>query len=285
VLAPLAAVVLAAGAVWWLARKSQLTAVAALWLTLPVLPLLNFTVFPPEEIAHDRYLYVPSIGFCLLLAWCLVRFLRGGSHVFGMPLGRLGAVFLIAGFYAAVTAMQTNIWEANLALYQRGVQIAPRNNLAANNLGSELLQRNRREEAITLYRSVLARNPDYFFTQYNLGNTYYQQHEYEKAEPYLKRATELNPVDADSVARLAQIRLRQGNLVEAETLMRRAIALQPATPGQRFALGIILERQKKTNEAMEAYRGEMQFGPWSDMARASLERLRKPAQLPTPPTP
>lgn len=285
VVLPLGIVMVAAVGLGWLARRNAMAAVAAVWLTLPLLPLLNFTVFPPEEIAHDRYLYLPSIGFCLLLGWGVCRWVRGGSSVFGLPLLRLLAVFLIAAGYAGVTAMQKNFWEENLTLYRRGVQVAPNNNLVGNNLANELLARGQRKEAIAQYEKVLARNPDYFFTQYNLGNAYYQQKEYDKAEPYLKKAMELNPLDADPAARLSQIRLRQGNLSEAEALMRKAITLRPSAPGQRFALGLILESQQKFSEAKEAYQAEMEFDPWRDFARISLERLQKAAQPPAPASP
>jgi len=40
---------------------------ACAWLLFPLAPVLLFSLFPANDMAHDRYLYIPSIGVALFL--------------------------------------------------------------------------------------------------------------------------------------------------------------------------------------------------------------------------
>ena len=53
------------------ARTSRKVAFFAVWLVLPLIPLLNLRVFVANDFAHDRYLYLPSVGFAILIAMLL----------------------------------------------------------------------------------------------------------------------------------------------------------------------------------------------------------------------
>jgi len=44
---------------------------ACAWLLFPLAPVLLFSLFPANDMAHDRYLYIPSIGVALFLAIAL----------------------------------------------------------------------------------------------------------------------------------------------------------------------------------------------------------------------
>ncbi|HEX8088494.1 MAG TPA: hypothetical protein VF762_06545, partial [Blastocatellia bacterium] len=65
------------------ARVSMAMAVA--WLTLPILPVLNLSVFAEGETVHDRYLYLPSIGFAIIAAIALRHLNLGAAKLFGQP--------------------------------------------------------------------------------------------------------------------------------------------------------------------------------------------------------
>ena len=86
----LLAAVAAAMFLWyWRTRQSEpesakVMAFACLWMVLTVLPVLNFRFLPEGEIAHDRYLYLPSVGFALLVAIAL-RQAVGAAKKFCKP--------------------------------------------------------------------------------------------------------------------------------------------------------------------------------------------------------
>lgn len=55
----------------WVVRRLQdvrLALFAGCWIALPIIPVLWLRAYAEGDIAHDRYLYIPSIGFVLLLS-------------------------------------------------------------------------------------------------------------------------------------------------------------------------------------------------------------------------
>jgi tetratricopeptide (TPR) repeat protein len=51
--------------------EAKAIAFATAWMLLTLLPVLNFRFLPEGEIAYDRYLYLPSVGFVILAALAL----------------------------------------------------------------------------------------------------------------------------------------------------------------------------------------------------------------------
>jgi len=138
--APLALTCLFVAGLWWLLRRLSEPATRkylafCLFLTvLPILPLLNLSVFIEGEIAHDRYLYLPSVGFCIVVASLLRRIRFGRSVVLGLPSGQVAAVLVLLCALGAATASQTAPWASDLLLCYRGFTIAPNNKVVKNNL-------------------------------------------------------------------------------------------------------------------------------------------------------
>src|SRR6185295_6040863 len=149
---PLVALIAIGLLLWQWSRRTPIVRIAVAWLVLPILPVMNIAVFYDGELAHDRYLYVPSIGFAILLAVALRQLAAGSSRLFGQPALQAIAVLTLVCLLNQATVSQTAYWADNFSLYSRGVAIAPNNFLAINNLGSALARQQRYEEAIHLYR-------------------------------------------------------------------------------------------------------------------------------------
>src|ERR1044072_7526637 len=79
----------------WGRRRKEIAFASAL-LALPILPLLNLPVFLEGEIAHDRYLYLPSIGFSIIVALALRQIRFSPAKLFGQPAFQVLAVAALA---------------------------------------------------------------------------------------------------------------------------------------------------------------------------------------------
>ena len=53
---------------WLVARRSFVQRIGLALIVLPLLPVMNASAFIPEQIVHDRYLYLPLLGFLMLVA-------------------------------------------------------------------------------------------------------------------------------------------------------------------------------------------------------------------------
>jgi tetratricopeptide (TPR) repeat protein len=247
-------------------------AFAAVILILPLLPLMNLGVFLEGEIVHDRYLYLPSIGFALLVGIALSQF-KGSNAPGGVRRPGFLAAVGISIVYMILTVNQSLAWANNLVLYYRGVSIAPNNNIARNDLANELEKRGMVQPAIALYEQVLQRDPKFWLANYNLGYLYFKQQDCENAVRWLSRAAALNSIDGDTMFYWGQCEYSLNRLDRAEIALRRAIANDPRILGARYYLGLTLKKQGRTKEALDYFRAELSKNPKDENARAEVNEL------------
>ncbi len=259
---------------WWWKTRDRLVAFASVLLVLPLLPLMNLSVFFDGEIAHDRYLYVPSIGFALLVAIGITKLAsRDSSPIIGTSRRVLAITAVIAVTFLVLTVAQSIYWADNLVLYTRGVQIAPNNNLALNNLANEFERRKMYPQALSMYTKVLDRNPNFYLANYNLGYVLFEDKQYEPAARFLLRAANLDPTDAGTFYYLAKCEIELGHNDQAEIALHRAIVTDPRLLGPRYTLGLLLKQQGRNAEALDYFRAELAKNPHDANARAEVAAL------------
>ncbi len=255
--------------VWWRRVRSPAMGLASLLLAFPLLPLLHLSVFQPGDLAHDRYLYLPSIGFSLLLA-IAIQAIPAGRRA--LRTAGFAALMLL---YAAGVTRQSVHYADNLLLYYRGLTRAPNNNTVRMNLANELFQRGMPDQAIVLYQQVLQRDPNDWRNLYNLGYAYYHVGRYPEAENALSRAASLNPLDPDTFFYLGLVKLKVNKSQEAEAALRSAISLDSRVRGYRYALGVALEQQGRLPEALQAFNLELAKYPETPAARQHATAIEK----------
>src|SRR5205085_3262699 len=160
-----------------------------------------------KEIVHDRYLYIPSIGFAILLAVALRRLRYDKIKVAGLSVAQAATVVVVLGL-AALTVMQSVYWANDLQLFARGVVIASGNDIALSNYANELFNRERTDEAMPVYATVIERNPTYWRASFNLGSCYFRRGDSETALKYRARAKEMKTLMDDRTGRTAFVRMR-----------------------------------------------------------------------------
>jgi protein O-mannosyl-transferase len=255
---------------WWWKTRDRLIAFASALLVIPLLPLMNFSVFFTGEIAHDRYLYTPSIGFAILAAIAITTV---GKKISSGAWGSLALAAPIAAIFLVLTIMQSLYWADNLVLYSRGVQIAPNNNLALNNLANEFDRKKMYPQALAMYEKVLARSPNFYLANYNFGYASYESGKFEQAEHFLRRAAALDPTDAGTFYYLAKCEIALGQADAAEADLRRAIEVDPRLRGPRYELGMLMKQKGKTQEALDYFRGELAKNPNDPDTLREIEEL------------
>jgi tetratricopeptide (TPR) repeat protein len=275
VIAPLVGVVmvLALLAWWWRRSRSPLVPFGALWILLPMTPLLNLSVLPMGDFVHDRYMYLPSVGLALLGGMALAKL--DARKLVGKPAGSVAAVAIACGF-AAGTVTQSLPWADDVPLYRHAMAIAPNHDLPPNKLASALVQRGMYAEGIRLYRVVLGGDPDFWYANWRMGYAQYQTGHYNEAEKYLSRASVLHPT-AEEFYCLGMTTMKLGQMDAAERAFSEAIRLQPGGMGYRYAMGMALKQQGKLMPALESFRAELVVNPSNAAARQAVEEASKEA--------
>jgi Flp pilus assembly protein TadD len=243
------------------ARTSKPVAYALVVLVLPILPVLNLPVFIEKEIAHDRYLYIPSIGFVMLVAVAIRKLPYDKLKVAAMPAAQMAAALAVTCAFAILTVTQNPIWTSDLQLFTRGVEIAPNNDIAVTNLANEFFNRKRVEEAMPLFATVTERNPTYWRAFFNLGSCYFIKGDNQTALKYRARAKEIKSLLDDLTGRTALVRMRLGRFADAEAVFERAIADRPDVPEYVYGLGVVRKEKGDLDGALAAFKASAVGNP------------------------
>jgi hypothetical protein len=288
---PLLLIAMAAVFLVWIVWQSKPAsrgsmAFAALLLVVPILPVLNLNAFTFDDFQHDRYVYLPSAGLCLLAAVAAARWMN--SRETASPGPRMWPKFALGAACAAVAAglayvnlENSGVWADNVSLYAHAAEVAPESVIASEYLANELLTQQRFSDALPLFQKALlneraiAEPIELLYEP--IGLCYIGLGQLEEAEGYLYRAISLKPTTHVARIYLAQVERRRGNLPEAETQARAAIRLRPgATPklsGYHGELAQILELEGNLKGARAEYEAELREDPASVEARQRLQEL------------
>jgi tetratricopeptide (TPR) repeat protein len=237
------------------------------WLLFPLAPVLIFSLFPANDMAHDRYLYIPSIGAALFLAIVLrvlVSFGRLAPRHLLLP---LSAAFALM---ASSTLLQLRPWKDDFSLYKHACSLAPDNSIACNNLAVAFIGHGEYSLARSVLVPVLQRDPNFALANANMGTASYHLGDFPAAEQYLRRAISLNPASPRQYLDLGMICYRTGRLAEAVQLLRHAITIDPAGAGYHVALGTALLAQNDYPEACDEFRAELRLHPNLPAAKTLL---------------
>jgi len=92
----------------------------------------------------ERFLYVPSLGFCIIVTYCWIRFLAVPNGI-GTSLGwtnlRFLPLYLLLSLYAYKTYTRNADWRDNLSLFTADVRSSPGSARAHYNAGNEMVDR------------------------------------------------------------------------------------------------------------------------------------------------
>jgi Flp pilus assembly protein TadD/uncharacterized membrane protein len=255
--------------------EARTLAFAGLWMALAILPVLNFRLLPEGEIAHDRYLYLPSVGFSIIVALALRQALRGRGYFQTRPAWvAVGTVVacLLMGF---ATLRQSLYWSDDLSLNFHAHEIAPHNVSATTSLAAAVAQRGMEGPAMTLYQQALAIQPEFWRANVNLAYLYYGQGNYPEAARYFARACADDPTDGGQFLYLGMALLRMGRHSEAEKAVRTALLVRPQGKDYHLGLGMVLRGEGKLSEARQEIGAELFEDPQNPEARTLLDEVAR----------
>lgn len=260
-------------AVWVAIRDSPLAGFATALIIVPLIPVLaGIRVYDQGTMTHDRYLYLPSVGFCILYGLIAKRSLATSAIVRNGFLGATGMVCLV---YAYITVIQQRFYEKDEVFYQRALDVSPDNALVIDYLGSVYLKQNDFERAIDQYQKAYKLAPENPNTTFVLAGGLFKNQQYAAAEPLFERlSTGFDEQQHDRncvvLLSLATAQAQQGKLGEAQENLRRLSELDSNYPGLHRTLGIVLQRKGNIAEAQAEYAKEYQVSGDQESRRQAM---------------
>lgn len=126
------------------------------------------------------------------------------------------------------------------------------------------------DQAIHLYRELIAQYPDFADTWFQLGSLYLQAKKFNPAFEHLSRAIELAPKEKSYWYDFMLSCQSASRLPELETALRMLLSFNPDSVHNVFNLGICLKKQNKSLEAIEVLKKGLAIEPDNVVARTTL---------------
>jgi tetratricopeptide (TPR) repeat protein len=252
-------------------KRSRAHAFALLWLLATLGPVMNARWMAASVFA-ERYLYLPSVAFCWLLAAGGMAMWRaqGGGRFARRPALAAGAVALALLSAFAVVARNRD-WHDDTALFTRTLAIHPDASYIRTDLATLLWARGDRAGAERQWLLALESKPDNAVAFSNLGLARLEQKRYDEALAFLARAIQLRPRFAAPHLHRARVYVALGRNAEAEAEFRLAIQIYPLSPESHNALGRFYFDAGRSTEAETEFRASVAASPTAEGYRGLAE--------------
>lgn len=277
-------------------RQAYVPVLGVLFFFVAILPVSNL-LFGIGTVRADRLLYVPSLGFVLLVGWGLTQLARRTRPAVAWAL-----VGLVLAGYATRSWVRNRDWQSTETLWQATVRQNPGSAIAwaflgdigrarnedalaeqayaksfelrdqagffypesHNNYAKQLMKRGDQKGAEAHYRLVLQRRPNQLTALVNLGAMLLiRDKDRAEAVALLRRATKSAPDLAEGYLNLAQALRLAGDTAAALEAVQAGVKLKPEDPAAweiKAQMHAVLGQKTEAREAM-----------------AQASRLRQPA--------
>jgi Flp pilus assembly protein TadD len=270
-------VVLAAAAILYGIRRFPAASFAGAWVFLTLLPVLSLRSVGLNVFA-ERYLYIPSLGFCLLVGWIADKGLILLPESFRRWVGGV-ALALLAVLFFQQTVRRNADWKDNFTLYSRTVEASP-DSAVMQDLVAEALRTERGDLAGAEHHYLLAitvaqESQPPQLLQVAVGNVglayiYNQRGQYEEALKSLDKAQVADPDYPEMRIVRGVVLTQAGRSEEAEKILREALKTYPHNENALNALGIIALEREDYGQAIDLFEQALRWLAPTDVFNSTL---------------
>lgn len=174
----------------WPLRKNLISRFAVFWFFIHLLPVLNLNAFSADFLVQERYVYISSIGFSLLLAQGLSYLLkkRQATAIRNRRLAEVALVALVVILFSGKAVAQNGIWKDDTTLWTSGAQSAYDQTMPYFILGHRYIDLRQFDKAIEMFEKYIEIDPSNHIVLNNLAASHLYLYEVELA---------VNPAQAD----------------------------------------------------------------------------------------
>lgn len=255
--------------------KRKITGFAAFYF-LATLSIVSNIVFPIGTNMSERFMFMPSLGYALALAFVIYKFLgiKWGMKPYLIVIGLLALPML------GKTITRNMAWADDFTLYTTDVEVSGNSAKALNAAGGVLVtksidekdpakKRAMIEKAITYLDKAIHIHPYYKNAYLIKGNGSYYLGDYENAISAYEKALAIDPEWVDASKNLA-VSLRdaarvageqKGDLPKALTYLQRSIQLYPNDIETLRLLGVANGISKRHDEALKYFLKVVELEP------------------------
>jgi len=228
-----------------------------LLLVIPLLPVFYIKGITGKPFA-ERYLYLPSFGYVLLVA----VFLSWAKETLPHSVMIISIVAtIIVGAYAVGTINRNNAWKDNFALWSDTARKSPDSANAHYNLGVEYISLRQSDRAMAEFQAAVRLKPDASEAHNDLGFAYASEGQWERAIAEYQTAVRLKPDNAKAHNNLGVAYASQGQADRAATEYQTAVRLKPDFVKAYYNLANVYASQGQMEKAVAEYQTVLRLKP------------------------
>lgn len=254
-------------------KTRTILVVSLSFIVFPFIPASNL-FFPVGFVVAERILYIPSMGFCMLVGYGWMRLYRNGTIIMKNIL--IGGLIILIASHSYRTWLRNFDWMSEYSIFMAGIKVNQRNAKLYNNVGHALENLGRHEEALNYFLHAAKIQEDDVGAHINAGRMYNHLQKYNLAEKYFRRAKDLLPRPQPGKryqARVAPSHLNvfinlanliskdPSRLLEADALYAQVISMRADYVQAYINRGDILIKLNRTEDAQRVYEKALQIDP------------------------
>ena len=244
-------------------------------------------VFPVGTFMSERFVFMPSLGFCLLVAFGIYRLsdllLKRETVTSNLPLAKsaLALLSFIMLAYTVRAITRNPVWENDYMLFTNDVLISPSSAKANNAAGGVLIDYADREpdpakkkqmtdQAKVYLKKALSLYPKYSNAYLLLGNAYLKgDKDYPSAFYYYKEGMLIYPGYTLAYKNMKVLMSNWKDFNAQRDSISVYIQQSPRDPVPYYFMGSLFENQNKPVSALAQYKKSLQLTP--NFAEALLQ--------------
>jgi len=274
---PAAAASIAVVALWIWAVWSRRTG----WMLAGAIYFAGFAVtanvlIPTGTIMGERLAYLPSAGFCLLLALIWVRLERF------KPAWAWAALVILLAALGARTVVRNRDWRTNFALFSAGVEAVPGSSRAHCNIGGQYMDSGQLDAALAQFQTALEIYPDYPDALEYSGLIESRRGQDQKALELLERAFFFTRKEStrygERAVNLAAMLMKVGQSDKAMNLLNQAIEVAPGNARAWANRAVIHYWRGDEDAARSDAETALRADPRNPQAQSLLEAMKTRAR-------
>jgi tetratricopeptide (TPR) repeat protein len=262
-------------------RKKNQYAYGILFFLVSIFPVSNIPFLFGASMA-ERFLYIPSFGFCILVTLLLIKLLKvtkietaGSLNSFFkkyQTLLLITAVIVVA--YSVKTFLRSRDWQDNLTLFSAAAKASPNSGRAHYGYGTALFGSalanegtptevaNKFEQSKKEYETALSIYPTYPNAFIGLGTYYKNKNDFKNALVNFEMARYYTPQPKPVLYKeLGYAYLRDGQFQKSVAVLDSGLALDPENSNVMNFKGSALFGLQKYNEALTVFLRAAEINP------------------------
>ena len=227
------------GSLWYF-RKNRLFVFANLFYVLSIIFLLRVDYNVGLNVVGDRFLYLPMMGWCMLLGYAAINFWNRFRNSGIARIGLLSVGIAVLSFLFFQTARQSRVWYNGASLWEHQLrhQSQAATALIYNKLAQAYMQEpgfgddsGKMQMAQEYLHKAIAIKPDYAQAYFHLGQLAMWKEDFVLARTYFKKTIELDGGHFDAYFQWGRLCDRGGQYGRAIEAFHKAIEVKPDHEG------------------------------------------------------